>query len=157
MNTDQEKTTKNQEPRNASVAELNALLSQALRALCLTRDYVGAGLLPAIDGWEWYDAGKKLADHLQDEWTKEFQMRANRYDSTAVRGVFNMGDWVVGTGEHKGCSQVFEGEFCDYQPFSRLNDFNPLHFRLATSAEITAAKSGTLLRVPPIDKLTRGD
>ncbi len=34
---------------------------------------------------------------------------------------------------------VFEGDACDYQPFSYLNDYNPVNFRLATSDEIERA------------------
>lgn len=56
--------------------ELNDLLSTALKAICLTRDYVGEDTLPAIDGWEWYEAGKKIAAAIpDDEWTKEFLYR----------------------------------------------------------------------------------
>lgn len=52
------------------------LLSLALRALCLTRDYVGEGLLPAIKGWDWFDAGCKIASAIpDDEWTREFHLR----------------------------------------------------------------------------------
>jgi len=55
------------------------LLSLALRAICLTRDYVGEEILPPIDGWEWYEAGKKLADSLgDDEWAEEFRKRCER-------------------------------------------------------------------------------
>lgn len=121
--------------------ELNDLLSAALRAICLTRDYVGEETLPAIAGWEWYEAGKRLADHLQDEWADEFRKRVNRYRSLEVRKVFNPGDWVFGIGEHKGCSEVFEGAYCDYQPFSYLDDYDPNNYRLATVAEIEAAKA----------------
>lgn len=31
------------------------------RALCLTREYVGAEMLPAIPGWSWYDALSEYA------------------------------------------------------------------------------------------------
>jgi hypothetical protein len=52
------------------------LLSGALRALCLTRDYVGEQLLPAIDGWDWYDAGKAISEAIpDDEWAHEFRLR----------------------------------------------------------------------------------
>jgi hypothetical protein len=61
--------------------------------------------------------------------------------SKDVRLKFNIGDWVFGIGEHKGCSPVFEGTYCDYQPFSYLNDFNPDNFRLATELEIEEVKS----------------
>jgi len=47
-----------------------------LRALCLTRDYVGDQLLPAVEGWEWYDQGKKLADRFPElEWAEQFRHR----------------------------------------------------------------------------------
>jgi len=52
------------------------LLSKALRAICLTRDYVGERMLPAINGWEWYEVGKELAGVIpEDEWAKEFWKR----------------------------------------------------------------------------------
>jgi len=57
------------------------LLSKALKAICLTRDYVGEDTLPAIDGWEWYEAGKELAKYVQNEWSNEFYSRVNRYRS----------------------------------------------------------------------------
>ena len=139
--TDAEKTTEVEKSHNASASELNALLSVALRAICLTRDYVGEEMLPAKDGWEWYEAGKKLADYLDgDEWSGEFRKRVNRYLSLEARKAFSIGDWVFGIGEHKGCSEVFEGDYCDYQPFSYLDDFDPNNFRLATQEEINAAK-----------------
>ncbi len=50
----------------------------ALRALCLTRDYVGSETLPAIKGWEWYDAGLALAESTpESEWSKQFYLRVN--------------------------------------------------------------------------------
>lgn len=50
-------------------------LSRALRALCLTKDYVGDVLKP-IEGWEWYDAGKAIAAIIpNDEWAIQFNMR----------------------------------------------------------------------------------
>ncbi len=91
--TDLIKTTEGEKPHSVSASELNALLSVALRAICLTRDYVGEETLPAIDGWEWYEAGKKLADHLDgDEWASEFRKRVNRYLSREVRKAFKEGD-----------------------------------------------------------------
>jgi len=120
----------------------SALLSDALKAICLTRDYVGEDTLPALEGWSWYDAGKKIADAIsEDEWACEFRKRVNRYRSKDVREKFDVGDWVFGIGEHEGCSEVFEGTYCDFQPFSYLDDFNPDNFRLATELEIEAAKS----------------
>ena len=59
-----------------SEADLKELLSAALRALCLTRDYVGEGTLPAIAGWEWYDAGKKISLAIPDDsWAEQFALR----------------------------------------------------------------------------------
>ena len=52
------------------------LKEDALRALCLTRDYVGEWLLPAIPGWEWYDTGLSLAKSIpESEWSKQFYLR----------------------------------------------------------------------------------
>ena len=52
------------------------LLSKALKAICLTRDYVGSDTLPPIEGWEWYDAGKAIAEAIpDDEWAKQFWLR----------------------------------------------------------------------------------
>ena len=52
-------------------------LSRALRALCLTRDYVGEKMLPPKEGWEWYDAGKVIAEIIpDDEWAEQFRIRA---------------------------------------------------------------------------------
>jgi len=57
-------------------SELKVLLAVALRALCLTRDYVGEKTLPAIDGWDWYDAGKTIAKTIPDSiWADEFWNR----------------------------------------------------------------------------------
>ena len=57
----------------------------------------------------------------------------------AVKESFKPGDYLVGIGPHKGCSQVFQGAYDDYQPFHYLNDFDPSHFRLATDEEKQAA------------------
>jgi len=130
----------------ASVSELNDLLSIALRAICLTRDHVGEEVLPAVDGWEWYEAGKRLANHLDgDEWSGEFRKRVNRYKSIEVRKVFKEGDWVFGIDNHQGCSIVFEGTYCDYQPFSYLDDYNPINFRKATLKEIELSTGAVFL------------
>ena len=130
------------ENQDISESRFIDLLSVALRALCLTRDYVGEEKLPALDGWDWYEAGKKLADVLgADEWAGEFRKRVNVYKSLEVRKIFKEVDWVFGLGDNKGCSQVFEGTFCDFQPFSYLNDFDPSNFRVATPKEIESARS----------------
>jgi len=52
------------------------LLSDALRALIFTREYVGDEKLPAIDGWDWYDAARNIADEIPgDEWTRQLTLR----------------------------------------------------------------------------------
>jgi len=55
------------------------LKEQALKALCLTQDYVGYACLPAIKGWEWYDSGLSLAESIpQSEWATQFYLRVNK-------------------------------------------------------------------------------
>ncbi len=55
------------------------VLSRALRALCLTRDYVGEDILPAIEGWEWYDAGMAICKLIpNDPWVEQFKQRTKR-------------------------------------------------------------------------------
>ena len=55
---------------------MNELLSNTLKAICLTRDYVGEHVLPAIDGWEWYEAGKSISRAIPaDEWAIQFAIR----------------------------------------------------------------------------------
>jgi len=122
--------------------DFKGLLSDALKALCLTRDFVGGDdVLPAIDGWEWYEAGKKFSDVIpSDEWAGEFRKRVNFYKARNVHELFKDGDWVFGISEHIGCSQVFTGTYGDFQPFSYLDDFDPDNFRIATDEEIKAAK-----------------
>lgn len=71
-------TTDNQNTLKEACADSSPspLFSRALRAICLTRDYVGEDLLPAVDGWEWYDAGKALAKEIPDDvWAEEFRKR----------------------------------------------------------------------------------
>jgi len=56
-------------------------------------------------------------------------------EKKVMRDTYKDGDWVFGIGPHKGCSPVFEG--CGHlQPFSYLHDYDPAHFRLATTDEI---------------------
>jgi len=51
-------------------------LSVALKALCLTQDYIGKERLPPIKGWEWFDACKTISLLIpKDEWVAEFAMR----------------------------------------------------------------------------------
>ncbi len=74
------------ESLQARVAEMETdqidnygLLSDALRAICLTRDYVGDDLLPPIEGWEWFDTGQKIAKKIPiDEWAAQFKIRVQR-------------------------------------------------------------------------------
>lgn len=40
---------------------MNEAVEQLARALCLTREYVGAEMLPAHPGWDWYEALSKYA------------------------------------------------------------------------------------------------
>lgn len=46
--------------RAEDAEEAVAGLAQAIR---LTREYVGADLLPAVEGWDWYDALRRWAPH----------------------------------------------------------------------------------------------
>jgi len=63
------------------VEELKAGLSEAIKSICLTRDYVGEKLLPPIDGWSWYDAGKLISKLIpDDEWVEQFNLRVEQYD-----------------------------------------------------------------------------
>lgn len=58
-----------------------ALLDRALRAICLTRDYVGEDSLPPIEGWEWFDAGTAISKAIPDsEWAKEFRLRVEQFN-----------------------------------------------------------------------------
>lgn len=67
------------EDTTVSSSDLIDGLSFALRALCLTRDYVGEKTLPAIKGWEWYDAGVAICKLIPDDpWAAQFQKRIKR-------------------------------------------------------------------------------
>lgn len=57
----------------------------------------------------------------------------------AIRENFKNGDWVFGIGEHIGCSQVFDMETKNPQPFSYLDSVDTSDFRLATEDEIKKA------------------
>jgi len=65
-------------------------------------------------------------------------MSEGKYD--AVKAKFAEGSWIVGTGEHRGCSQTFDYHTDNPQPFSYLDAKNPDDFRLATDVEIQAAR-----------------
>lgn len=58
-------------------------------------------------------------------------------DYSKIKSVFKEGDWVVGTGKHVGCSQVFDWDTDNPQPFSYLDEDDPDQFRLATKQEIS--------------------
>ena len=63
-------------PDEFIILKKNQGLSRALRAICLTRDYVGDKLLPAIEGWEWFDAGNIISELIpEDEWVEQFKLR----------------------------------------------------------------------------------
>lgn len=55
-----------------------------------------------------------------------------------IREKFKEGDWVKGTNKHEGCSQVFDMDTNDPQPFSYLDETDPDEFRIATVDEIKA-------------------
>jgi len=60
----------------SEIAELKSALSRALRAICLTRDYVGDQKLPAVEGWDWYDAGVEISALIPDDpWARDFARR----------------------------------------------------------------------------------
>lgn len=65
------------------------------------------------------------------------KIMSDKFD--ALRRKFKLGDWVFGLGEHKGCSQVFEGHGV-LQPFDYLADYDPVNFRLATKDEAESSK-----------------
>jgi len=55
---------------------LRAALDRSLRAICFTVDYAGPDLFPAIDGWDWYEAGKEIAELIPDsDWVAQFNFR----------------------------------------------------------------------------------
>jgi len=89
------------------------LKEQALRALCLTRDYVGAKLLPSIKGWEWYDSGLALAESMPDsEWSKQFYLRVNEenYTTNEQPKQEEIGDIVKNTAENVFAYIIEHGE-----------------------------------------------
>lgn len=66
----------------------DALLSDALKAICLTRDYVGENLLPPIAGWEWFDAGRKIAEAIpDDEWSRQFWLRVRAWPAVGETAI----------------------------------------------------------------------
>lgn len=116
------------------------MLRRAVRAMCLTRDYVGEDMLPARPGWEWYDTCSAIVGNFDiGDWGEDFRIRVNLYKSRLLSDKFKNGDWVFGIGKDIGCSCVFTGKFCELQPFSYLDNFDPEQFRLATPEEIEEA------------------
>jgi hypothetical protein len=62
-------------PEDKEEADNEQLLSKALRAICLMRDYCPSDM-PAKEGWEWFDAGSEIAKAIpHDEWAREFRIR----------------------------------------------------------------------------------
>lgn len=58
--------------------EAGKVIEAGLKALCLTRDYVGEDALPAIAGWEWYDAGLLMSKAVPlGQWAEQFKIRVN--------------------------------------------------------------------------------
>ncbi len=56
------------------------LLSEALKAICFTVDYVGFNILPAIKGYDWYDTGMDIVREIpEDEWSLEFLARVDQF------------------------------------------------------------------------------
>ena len=57
------------------LANNRELLSKALRAICLMRDYCPTDM-PALEGYEWFDVGSEIAAAIpHDEWAREFKAR----------------------------------------------------------------------------------
>jgi hypothetical protein len=51
------------------------LLSKALRAICIMREYCPERM-PATEGWEWFDVGSEISKAIpHDEWAREFRSR----------------------------------------------------------------------------------
>jgi len=125
---------------NIQVNELYQLLSNALKALCLTHDYVGEDILPALEGWSWYDSGKEIANYIADDkWSYQFRLRVEAYKLKKLRQIFKTGDWIYAVGDKMSCYEVFEDEGGNFQPFSFLKDYDPTHFILATAEKIAEA------------------
>lgn len=45
---------------------LRNLANQMYEALRLTREYVGEDVLPAIEGWSWYDAMTAYENYVEE-------------------------------------------------------------------------------------------
>lgn len=125
--------------------------SHGLRALCLTRDYVGEGLLPAIDGWEWMDAGHKLAAVVPDsEWAAEFHARVAK-GKEALKTRYNDVPH-----ETPPAAPAPDPVWCQVEGTIRSDDFDYCHVLLTeTSGKLPVAlllcsrnPDGTLTPVP---------
>jgi hypothetical protein len=55
------------EQRDAEDAERSPAVRELAEALRLTREYVGEDLLPAVEGWSWYDALRRWAPAYLDD------------------------------------------------------------------------------------------
>lgn len=56
------------EETRARIEELETARMGLAQAIRLTREYVGADVLPAVKGWDWYDALRRWApDTLPDD------------------------------------------------------------------------------------------
>jgi hypothetical protein len=62
-----------------------AAVAELARALRLTREYVGADLLPAVEGWSWYDALRRWAPHELPADPTPGPAPTQAADSTAAR------------------------------------------------------------------------
>jgi hypothetical protein len=56
-----------------------------------------------------------------------------------LAATYKDGDWVTGIGPHKGTSRVWNRPGMAFEPFVRVDDYDPAHYRLATREEIDAA------------------
>ncbi|MFB6934559.1 hypothetical protein [Streptomyces chartreusis] len=69
-------------PDVAEPRDLSAAVAELAQALRLTREYVGEELLPAVEGWSWYDALRRHAPHeLAVEESPEPAARQPAYDA----------------------------------------------------------------------------
>lgn len=57
---DREETIKIVAEQLATIEKLKGTLEEVGEHIRLTREYVGEDTLPEIDGWEWYEAMKKI-------------------------------------------------------------------------------------------------
>lgn len=55
------------------VVKIRKLLDEGITAMRLTREYVGADLLPATPGWDWFDWMQKASPIALEKMTEERQ------------------------------------------------------------------------------------